>query len=244
MTRKITIIHPSRERSELCYKTSDLFYNNCINKDNISYYISIDLSDPTRNDYLSKKRFYTKLIMGPNNSCIEAVNLGAKESNFEDIIVVVSDDFICNYGWDQKIIDFVGNKKNFVLKTNDGREPWIVTLPILDKDYYLRFGYVYNPLYQHLFCDTEMTHVAEITGSMLVDMSNLIEHKTTELTHNDCVNIKNNSTWWQGESVYLQRLKENFGLKKEEIIKSLSGASHIEWLKQKGINIETTQDNL
>jgi len=237
MSRKITIVHPSRQRSDLCYRIADTFYNNCVNKDNISYYVSIDSSDPTKDEYLASKKDYINIIVGDGNSCVEAVNIGAKESNFEDIIVIVSDDFICQNGWDQKILDFVGDKKNFVLKTNDGREPWIVTFPVMDKEYYNRFGYVYNPLYKHLFCDTEMTHVAEITGSMIVDMSNVIEHKATELTKNDSVNMKNNSTWWQGESVYLQRVRENFGLKKEEIMKAPSHPSHIEWLKQKGINI-------
>ena len=57
---------------------------------------------------------------------------------------------------------------NYLLKTNDSTEGWICTLPIMDKEFYQSQGYVYNPIYKHLFCDTELTHIADITGRLMV----------------------------------------------------------------------------
>jgi hypothetical protein len=232
--RKITIIHPSRSRVELCYKTATLFLENS-SKNSIDYFVSIDENDPKKELYLKNKPDFVGLIVGNTNSCVESLNFAADKINFEDILVVVSDDFICQKDWDKKIRETIGEKKDFVLKTNDGREPWIVTFPIMDRKYYNRFNYVYNPQYKHLFCDTEMTHVAEITGRLLTNTNIVFEHLATSVTHDDEVNRKNNSTWWEGESVYLRRVKNNFGLPSETIIKKVSHPSHVCWLESKGI---------
>lgn len=236
MKRKITIIHPSRSRPDLCYKTCDNFLTNS-SQENIEYFVSIDNSDPEKDKYLQNKTDCVKLLIGNTNSCIEALNFAAEETNFEDILVVVSDDFTCQKNWDVKLRSSIGDKKDFVLKTNDGREPWIVTFPIMDKIYYNRYGYVYNPEYKHLFCDTEMTHVAEITDRLLEDFNITFEHLATNVTHNDSVNQRNSSTWAQGENVYLSRVRNNFGLPQESMLKKVSHPSHVCWLEGKGIKV-------
>lgn len=232
--RKITIIHPSRGRPELCYKTANYFLENS-SKNEIEYFVSIDESDSKKEEYIKNKPFFINLIIGGTNSCIEALNFAANQINFDDILVVVSDDFSCQKDWDIRLRNFLGDKKDFVLKTNDGREPWIVTFPIMDKIYYQRYNYVYCPEYKHLFCDTEMTHVAEITGRLLIDQSLFFEHLATGVTHNDEINQKNSSTWWQGENVYINRVKKDFNIPKENIVFRPSHPSHVSWLKSKGI---------
>jgi hypothetical protein len=234
--RKITIIHPSRGRPELCYRTASLFLENS-SKQEIEYFIGIDESDLKKEEYVKNKPNHIKLLIGNTNSCVESLNFVAKEINFQDILVVVSDDFSCQKDWDCKIRDSISDKKDFVLKTNDGREPWIVTFPIMDRVYYNRFGYVYNPEYVHLFCDTEMTHVSEITGRLIVDQNIYFEHLATSVTHNDETNRKNSSTWGQGESVYLRRVRNNFDLPAESIVKKASHPSHVCWLEGKGVKV-------
>ena len=236
MIRDITIIHPSRGRPELCYDTAKLFLENS-SQDSINYFVSIDENDPKKDFYINSKPDIVNLIVGETTSCIESLNFAAEKVNFSDVLIVVSDDFICQKGWDKKVRETIQDKKDFVLKTSDGVEPWIVTFPIIDRVYYNKFGYVYNPQYKHLFCDTEMTHIAEITGKLIENKNIVFEHLATRATHDDEVNKKNNSTWWQGESTYLQRVKENFNLKEEEIIKKVSHSSHIEWLACKGIKV-------
>jgi hypothetical protein len=236
MKRQITVIHPSRSRPNLCFKTASLFFENS-SKQNIEYFISLDESDQTINQYIDNKLDFALIKIGPTNSCIESINFASKETSFQDILVVVSDDFICEKNWDNKIRASIGDRKDFVLKTNDGREGWIVTFPIMDRVYYERFGYVYNPVYKHLFCDTEMTHVADITGKLIVDMNIKIEHLAKCLTQDDEVNRKNDSTWGQGEPTYLRRVRENFGLNPSEIIKNVEHTPHLDWLRQRGIKV-------
>lgn len=78
-----------------------------------------------------------------------------------------------------------------------------------------------------------MTHVADITGKLIVDKNILFEHLAKNITHDDELNRRNSSTWGQGEKVYLSRLKNNFELKKEEIIQDISDLSHKHWLESK-----------
>ena len=107
----------------------------------------------------------------------------------------------------------VKGKEDFLLKTDDGLQKTLVTLPIMDRKYYERFGYVYHPDYSHMFADQELTAVAIMTGKY-VKLPLLFEHLhySTGKTPKDVINSKNDSTWQQGERLFNERLKSNFGI--------------------------------
>lgn len=230
--RKITIIHPSRSRYIQCKSTADLFLSNAKYPENIRYIVSIDASD------IFTERYFTifdntKILVdiNNNNSCIKAINNTAEKclKDDDDIIMVVSDDFDCEKNWDEKILNTIGNSIDFVLKTYDGTEGWIVTLPILDYIYYKRFFHIYNPIYRHLFCDTELTHVAEITGHLIID--NNIKFIQTFINDNQKKNT--DLSWKDGEFIYISRVKKQFDLDDSEIVQELSYKPHIDWLTNK-----------
>lgn len=235
---RITIIHPSKGRPELAYNAAKNFLTNA-KQYGIRYFLSLDSDDATSEQYHSyfdklKTEIGNKHLVNTNidinYSCIEAINRVAKKIHF-DILVVISDDFQCSEGWDVQIMDAVKDKTNFVLKTNDGNEGWIVTFPVMDYAYYKGQGYVYNPAYKHMFCDTEMTHVADITGRLIVRNDIVIPHKTA-ITNCDSLNQRNNKTWEQGKAVYLSRVKCNFNLQQSEIVKEVEHQPHLDWIKQ------------
>jgi len=253
---KISIIHPSRGRAKIAKSVYDNWMSKAANPDDIQYVLSLDFSDNTTQ--------YIDLFMSPiaamtvyelervvyrdnlyisrdhNTSAIEAINNAAKVAT-GDLLIVVSDDFDCPKNWDVDLLKYLKDKSDFVVKTYDGLQPWIITLPIMDRVYYERFGYIYHPGYKHMFCDTEMTHVGDLLDkTVIVPMTFQHNHYTQKGgIPKDAVSAKNDSTWTQGEKLYLDRIKTNFGLKDEDITGVLRcDMSHIKWLQKKGVKFE------
>ena len=237
--RSISIIHASRTRPVQAAQTALKWLNSASNRFNIEYIMVIDESDPVKDFYYQYVSKHVSVREFDNKSAIEAFNIGAQQSE-GDILVCVSDDFDCPNFWDAKLLSFLDGKEDFILKTQDGAQPWIITIPILDRKYFERFGYVYNPKFLHLFCDTELTHVADLLGrkiSMPLELPH--NHYTTGRVAKDAINAKNDATWAQGEAIYLEGVRNNFGLRPDQIKGHLNcDKGHIEWLKSKGIQIE------
>lgn len=171
-------------------------------------------------------------IISKNKSAVDAVNNAAKHWMADgEIFIVVSDDTAPCQHWDDKIFKEVEGKSDWILKTQDGIQPWIITMPVLDRAYYNRFGYIYYPGYRHMFCDTELTCVADITGRKIT--SNLLfPHKHYSVTKEppDEINKKADATWARGEKLFLERYKMNFDLPPGSKIQD---RGMIDWLQRK-----------
>lgn len=230
----ISIIHPSRSRPAQAKRTADKWIKNTSGDHNIEYILSIDKSDPYIGNYLNS--FDSKVfnvVTSDNNCVVQAANEGAKKSSGE-ILILVSDDFESFPHWDSKIIEATQGLNSYVLKTFDGLQKWIVALPIMDRAYYELMGYFYHPDYKHQFCDTDMTHVADLQGKLIVRNDILFKHNhyTTGANKKDAVNKRADATWEQGKGVYLNRAKSNFGLDGIDIFKASKEAiNHINWMK-------------
>jgi glycosyltransferase involved in cell wall biosynthesis len=231
---KISIIHPSRNRPEQASETAKHWLSNMFSVLNLAdYNLSIDLDDTTINEYKTNFVEGFNIIMSNNTCVVDAANVGAKQAK-GDILVLVSDDFECYPDWDIDLINHFTEHKNNVLKTNDGLQGWIVTLPIMDRAYYESCGYIYYPEYKHMFCDTEMTHKAELEGKLHKRMDLLFKHNhyTQGETKKDEVNDKANATWEQGEKIYLERIKNCFGISNVNYL-DISDADAILWIRRK-----------
>jgi len=209
----ISVIHPSRHRPKEAVATA------CKWRDNagfvFEYILSLDNDDKALPDYL--KLFdnfgYTeKGCTYDNKSAIEAINKAAKVA-IGDILVVISDDTDCPMGWDTLLLKELEGKTDFCAKVDDGIQPTLVTMPIMDRVYYERYGYIYHPDYKHMFCDQELTAVALMTGKYIklpLTFNHL--HYTTGKTPKDALNLRNDATWQQGERLFNKRLETNFGI--------------------------------
>lgn len=204
----ISIIHPSRLRPTQAKQTHDKWLSRSSTP--IEYLLSLDLSDPRRLDY----KGFDHIVLNDNRTAIQAINHAATLAT-GDILIVVSDDFDCVDGWDEKLLAAVDGMSDFIVKTPDGYQKTLMTLPIMDRKYYQRFGYVYEPGYKHLWCDTEMTVVAHMLGRV-VNVDVLFEHLHHSLGKSikDDISKKNDATWKQGQAHFNERLKTNFGISK------------------------------
>ena len=210
---KITILHPSRNRPNQANETIKNWLSKAHDRASIEYILSVDKDDRDLKRYKAIGiENGTYVSVNRNKSAIEAINNAAKVST-ANLIIVVSDDFDCEQDWDLKLLTALEGKEDYIVKTQDGIQDWIITLPILDRKYYNRFGYVYNPGYIHLWVDTEMTSVADYLGrKIILDLMFPHNHHSVGKSKKDAINERNNKTWNQGKKLYNERKAINFGL--------------------------------
>ena len=227
---KISILHPSRNRAKIANQVMRSWLGNSSQTIDIEYILSIDTDDSQMAQY---ERYFSgcKIIINPNKNVVMASNEAAKVAT-GDIFVLVSDDFECYKNWDLDIVNAFEGHSGKVLKTNDGTNGWIVTLPIMDKVYFIEHGYFYHPEFEHLFADTHMTHLAELEGRLLVrnDLKFYHAHYSTGKTRMDAVNVKADSTHVKGMKTYLEMVRNNFGLIGVDAM-NVSSQETIDWLK-------------
>jgi hypothetical protein len=220
---KISIIHPSRGRSEKAYTTVRDWTTKADNYNDIEYILSIDDSDTCAYTFLPLTGL-VKILISNNRSAIDAINNAAKVAT-GDLLIVVSDDFGCPEHWDTLLLEALEAKSDFLVKTQDGLQPTLITLPIMDRAYYNRFGYIYHPDYLHMFSDQEMTAVGHMLGRVVgLDLEFPHNHYSTGRNDRDAISRRNDATWAQGEKLFNERLKTNFGIEKP-----VMAYSNIKW---------------
>jgi len=181
----------------------------------IEYILSIDETDPYVEEYkkiFSRNFPNIQVLVSDNKTAIQAINNAAMIST-GDLLIVVSDDFDCPSHWDRLLYAFLHDKKDFIVKVKDGIQPFIITIPIMDREYYNRFGYIYFPGYSHMFCDSEMSSVAYMLDRCIsLDLLFKHNHYIVGGMKKDEINIKNDLTWKQGETLFHERKLKNFDL--------------------------------
>jgi hypothetical protein len=199
--RNIHIVHASRGRASQAEQT----YRNWSQLLSMGDSYTVAIEADQLNDY----RHLPTLVV-PSKTAISAFNLAAQvlSSKFKesDIIIALSDDFPipCDLDLIRDAVDADG-----LLKTYDGVQNWIVTLPIMGAVYYQNKGYIYPPQYSHMFADTHITHEAEIEGKLQFrnDITIKHYHYSTGGSAKDELNDRNDKTFVQGKITYLQWAK-------------------------------------
>jgi len=208
---KISVLHPSRGRAQRAYETYCKWVNNA--DDPFEYIMAWD-EDDYRQYY--EQFFYEdhniEICLRPNHSAIEAINNAAKIAT-GDLFVVISDDTDTFQGWDTALLNELQGKEDFLVKCQDGIQPKLITMPVMDRKYYERFGYIYFGGYSHMYADNELTEVGHILGRVIT--SNLIFehlHYLTGKNKIDAIYEKNNTTYQQGLELFNKRKSINFDL--------------------------------
>jgi hypothetical protein len=100
-----------------------------------------------------------------------------------------------------------------VLWFNDGTQGnRLNTLCILGRQYYDRFGYIYNPVYKSLWCDAEFTRVGNILKKQAYFEQCIIKHEHHSLTGEgfDITYQQNEIYESVDRQTYLERQNSNF----------------------------------
>ena len=203
----ISVIHPSRSRAIKSFNTIAQWSRHTISYTNIEFIISVDEDDPELQMY--KDRYQAQdLIVNKNRSCIDAINNAAKYAQ-GSIFVVVSEDTGSIPGWPRELLQVLEGKSDFVLKTKDGIQDYIVTFPILDRTYYNRDGFIYHHDFKHQFADTYSTCLADIRGRLIY--SDLVfphKHYSHLKEAPDALHKRNDATWKEGQDTFFRLMKQ------------------------------------
>lgn len=235
---RFSLLHPSRSRADKSIRTIGNWLFLAGQGADIEVIVSIDDDDNQKHVYQHNYGDSARVIVSKNRSAIDAINKAAEVAT-GDILIVVSDDTACPKGWPKILEKAIGFRKDFVLKVFDGVQEYVVTMPIMDRRYYERFGYVYHPDYRHQFCDTELAHVADVTKRLIIrnDITFKHQHYSVMKEGKDAVSMRADGTWNHGKMVYLTHLRQRFSLPESVDILTLckEGTAHREWLRKQGI---------
>lgn len=215
---KISLLHPSRGRAEKAHATFMhwLLYSSL--KYEIEHILSLDSDDKQ----ISKYRFlFTNSIILENNnsSLVEATNRAAAIAT-GDILIYLSDDFVCPNDWDEKIVQMFkahGLENPMILKTDDGLQKFevdIVTIPIMNRALYLKLGYLWHPAYKSMFVDQDLYWTCR-NNNWMHEVPHLKfphHHYCNGLAEKDDTYMRNNAHWNSGKETYYQRKAANFPL--------------------------------
>lgn len=225
----VTIIHPSRGRPQQAFETGKTWIEKSgIEETEIEYILSLDTDDHELWNY--SRKFPTlnySVFIHPNRSAIDAINVVAQwyvkhRGKPGDFLVVISDDFECKEGWANVIQVIMSGETDWILKTVDGIQDWVIVLPIMDWTYFKRFGYVYHPDYPHAWSDTEMTCVAELTGRKVI-AAMIFKHNHYEVGGiKDTISERADSHFEEGKKIFINRLSRKFDLPASEIVGTMT----------------------
>lgn len=159
---------------------------------------------------------------GKSKNKIDAINRDMDMVGEWDILINMSDDQIFVEEAFDKIIErdmaeHFPDLDGFLHYNDNQQRANVPTMSIMGKKYYDRFGYIYNPEYQSLWCDVEAMDVAKLLGrwKYMGDDKVIFHHlhpawgkaewddqyRKTEST----------SMWVYDEAVYKRRKQFNFG---------------------------------
>jgi hypothetical protein len=178
--KKILYKLTSRSRPKRCEQTiSSIVGNSSTDKDYLIL-LSCDEDDETMKDF--SYDFYTdgRLLIkrGYSKNKIDAINRDLDDLDYDwDILVNVSDDMIIEKGFDSVVRSAFQDSLDLFLHLPDGyANERLATMSIMGKDYYKRFGYIYHPSYESVYCDNEAMDVAKILNKYAYVNSHVFKH--------------------------------------------------------------------
>ncbi len=213
----------SRSRPEKCFDTIHNI-NALIGHKNYFILVSLDKGDPTMDKEDVRGWFHEHPecipIWGEHKSKISAINRDMETVTEWDILIDTSDDmkFIVDRFGDRIIEDMrrYHPDTDGILHYPDGNEPGtrVMTMSIMGRKYYDRFGYIYHPDYTSLWCDCEATDVAKILGKYVYIDHQIFDHQHP--AHGkaalDDQYRYTESFFYSDNAVYERRKLMNFGL--------------------------------
>ena len=212
---KISLLHPSRNRVARAEEAIAEWLGKRSGLHTIEYIISIDRSEGQKTEYRRlAERHGAQLIIHRNRNHIEASNRAALVAT-GDLLVMVSDDFGCPQDWDDALALAVGDRRDVAVFVDDALGAKTMTLPIVDRAFYERSGYLLFPGYVHLFCDNDLEEVSRRLGK-LIDARHLLfphRHYTVGAAPYDEMYRKAESSWGYDANLFHKRQVRGFDLR-------------------------------
>ena len=198
--KHLLLKYPTRQRPSKFMANLNSYLEKLSGKHQLTLVVSMDTDDILCNNgaiqrFLDIKRSDTVNVIysyGESKGKIAAINRDIPNTPW-DILVATADDMEpVSDGWDDIIVqdmmrefsDLNGalNYNNDPRLEEKGKEGFktLITLPVIGRKLYDRFGYIYHPAYKSEWCDNEQTEVFEKLGALRHIDRRPIVHKWDE----------------------------------------------------------------
>ena len=196
----IILKYPTRHRPIKFMNNLDAYIAKASGKHKITVVVTMDIDDSSMNNnplryYMTNKikgNIDVTFSYGNSEGKIAAINRGVPTTDWDIIISTADDMEPVEQGWDDIIVqdmlrefpnlDGALNYNNDPRLESKGSEGFktLITLPVIGRKLYDRFGYIYHPAYKSEWCDNEQTEVFEKLGVLRHIDRRPIVHKWAE----------------------------------------------------------------
>lgn len=170
---KILYKYPSRSRPYKLFTSLNKFYSIATHWD-FSMVITLDEDDESMSSATSQEQWYAYtrynkqcpiVDWGISTGKVNAINRNMDQYTDWDIMVLLSDDMELLSGFDTQILKAFEDGFSGLAHFPDGVvNSKLCTFSVMDKKYFDLFGWIYNPVYQSVFCDNEQHELAVMLG--------------------------------------------------------------------------------
>ena len=218
----LSLIHPSRGRSQKAKSTLDTWLAKKSNGHDVQHLLSLDETDAEINHYIETFSDYSKLVINDNSCVVQATNEAAKHATGE-FLIFLSDDFDCPHYWDSSLVN-VSQKHHksprddpFIIKVDDCLQVFktrVLTIPIMSRRLYECLGYFWYPEYKSMFADQDLYEVCDQMQVIIEAPELKFEHRHYSIGKAplDETYKKSEMNWNQGLNLFNKRKNENLGL--------------------------------
>ena len=221
---RILLKCPTRSRPAQFIRVLNQYISLANRPDLIGVCVSCDRDDATMTEAsiqyqiknITYKTAWSEIYYGDSKSKVEAVNADIYNIEWEwDIVLLVSDDMVPQIkGYDDVLrTHMLANypETDGILWVNDGTQgDKLNTISIMGQKMYKSFGYIYNPAYKSLFCDTEFTDLCKgaLASKCTYIPYMLIKHEhpgTGFADRADALYARNQTFWDEDMYTYISR---------------------------------------
>jgi|TARA_R100000030_G_scaffold100842_2_gene94935 hypothetical protein len=222
---KLLVKFPSRNRPEKFRNILDDYTSRTSGKHDVRFVITMDFDDETMNNdeiknYLeSLKSNGIDLVYhyGNSKTKVEACNANL-DGESADVILLISDDMALQQdNYDDIILsDFAKYLPDYDggIKYHDGlRDDVLMTLPVIGWKFYEKYGYIYNPEYTSVYCDTEQTNVLMLLNKLAVSTTCIAKHEWTSQPFDELHARNENAQMYQKDGeIFYRNQSMNFNV--------------------------------
>lgn len=186
------------------------------------YHILLTLdTDDASIDHLKLSEYQNKyggvtIVYGASKSKVHAINRDISLVSYEwDVLLNMSDDMVFTEpGFDLQILEEFKDFKGLLHLPDGFANERLVTMAIMHREYYKKFGYIYHPSYISLWCDNEQTDVAKLLNEYKYVNKRLFYHDHPNNTGvaMDLQYRHTESFYSIDGTTYHERKQNNFGL--------------------------------
>jgi FkbM family methyltransferase len=199
---KILFNFPTRERPDRFRKSIDSIIFNIEQKGSFYVLVKLDKDDPCLQEYLSLRSLYTKhpIIwnVSKSKSKVDAINRDVALLDW-DVMFSWADDIIAiQPGFDDTIRKEFEDPYTWPSFWDGYRKDDLITMCVISRQNYNKFGYVYHPDYTSVYCDNEMTEIARMLGRLkVIKEPQIVKHEhpalNTEIPFDGLYNLNDKS---------------------------------------------------